>query len=87
MRVSLFSYHCLPYVHPHKIVTQVHAIAFEHTYSTSYISTLVDKNTVDMIMARPPYYLGLNHIQRCFQNKHALYHILIAYSNAGREVT
>jgi hypothetical protein len=46
---SLFSHHCLPYVHPHKIVTQVHAIAFEHTYSTSYISTLVDKNTVAMI--------------------------------------
>lgn len=46
---SLFSYHCLPYVHPHKIVTQVHAIAFEHTYSTSYISTLVDKNIVATI--------------------------------------
>lgn len=53
MRVSFFSYHCLPYVHPHKIVTQVHAIAFEHTYSTPYISTLVDKNTVAMTMRGP----------------------------------
>ena len=47
-RVSLFSYHCLPYVHPPKIVTQIHAIAFEHTHSTSYISTLLDKNIVAM---------------------------------------
>jgi len=46
--VSLFSYHCLPYVHPYKILTKVHAIAFELTYSTSYVSTFVDKNIFAM---------------------------------------